>query len=98
MELSPRQQRVLDEIAIHLRETIVDTATGKKTTAEKTDANGTPEKKPAKRPQNNEIQLLARIDRILSEQTPELAKRAIAWFASREFGGNWTMLPPEAKP
>lgn len=61
-----------------------------------TTPNGTPER--TRRPQNTELQLLARIDRILAEVDKDLAKRAIAWFAAREFGGNWTLTSPEAKP
>ena len=50
-----------------------------------------------RRAPNAELQTMARIDRILAEMDEQSMKRVVAYFAHREFGGQWTLTPPEAK-
>lgn len=43
---------------------------------------------------STELQLMARIDRLLADLDCEGCKRVVAYFAQREFGGEWKLVPP----
>ena len=91
MTSSPtRQRRVLADIIRHMEEQV--------TTAVKNQPAGSSgENLPPQRLRgaSTELQLMARIDRLLAELSPEAAKRIVAYFAQREFGGEWKLIPPE---
>lgn len=53
---------------------------------------------PPKRKPDAEIQMMARIDKMLSGIDQQAADRVVAWLASRRFGGHWSLNTPEKMP
>ncbi len=85
--MTPRQQWVLNSILSHLENKV------SKTRTDEAESNGEATK--TKRKPDGEIQMMARIDRLLSTLDAAVQTRIVGWLAARQFGGTWTMEAPK---